>query len=88
MIGPVTAFGVYIIVWWMTLFAVLPLGRRPETEAERAELPPGCDAGAPVRHDMKRKLLTTTWVAAIVWAVILLVIWTGVMPLPEFPGRS
>lgn len=88
MIGPVTALGVYIVVWWLTLFAVMPFGRREETEEERAQLPPGCDPGAPVHPDMKRKLLTTTWVSAIVWAIILVIIWTGVMPVPEFPGRG
>lgn len=85
MIGPVTALGIYIIVWWVTLFAVLPLGRREETAEDRAAMPPGCDAGAPAHPHMKRKLIMTTWMAAIVWAVLMVIIFTGIMPLPDFP---
>ena len=35
-IGPITMFAIYIVVWWVVLFAVLPLG----TSAERHEAPP------------------------------------------------
>ena len=29
-------FAVYFIVWWMTLFAVLPFGLKTQAEAEEA----------------------------------------------------
>ncbi|MCA3700419.1 MAG: DUF1467 family protein, partial [Brevundimonas sp.] len=30
-IGPVTMFAIYIVVWWVVLFAILPLGTSSET---------------------------------------------------------
>jgi predicted secreted protein len=69
LLGPVTLVGIYLIVWWVVLFAVLPIGARSHHEAEM-EVPGGGDPGSPVVHNLKRKAITTTWVAAIVWVVV------------------
>jgi predicted secreted protein len=58
----ITGFAIYFVIWWITLFAVLPLGvRRVENP------PPGHDHGAPERPELLRKVLITTGVAAVVW---------------------
>lgn len=59
----------YFIIWWMVLFAVLPLGVRNHTEAGTTP-EPGHDPGAPVNPNLKRKAITTSWVAAIVTGLI------------------
>ncbi len=59
---------VYILVWWVVLFAILPLWVTP---AEPGEL--GFAAGAPGRPLMLRKLLLTSAVAAVVWFVIYII---------------
>ena len=57
-----TGFMVYLVIWWTVLFAVLPLGVR------RVEKPgPGHDHGSPERPDLKRKIITTSIVAAVLW---------------------
>ncbi len=68
-LGPLTLGAIYLTVWWITLFAVLPLGARSHHEAG-LEVTDGGDPGAPVVHNLKRKAITTTWVAAIVWAAV------------------
>jgi len=57
-----TGLAVYLVIWWIVLFAVLPIG------VERARNPgKGHDPGAPERPDLLRKAIITTLVAAVVW---------------------
>lgn len=60
-----TAFVLYVLIWWTVLFAVLPFGTRPVAEADEAT---GW-RGAPARPLMARKLLATTLVSALLWAL-------------------
>ena len=62
----------YISIWWVVLFAVLPFGVR--SQHEEGEMPEGTDPGAPVAPRMGIKMLWTTVVSAIVWAAALYVI--------------
>ena len=54
----------YVVIWWIVLFAVLPWGVKP---AEEGEL--GHDAGAPAKPHLLAKSLATTVLAALVWLV-------------------
>jgi predicted secreted protein len=57
-----TGVMVYLVIWWIILFAVLPLGVR------RVEKPgPGQDPGAPERPQLVRKAIITSVVAAVLW---------------------
>jgi predicted secreted protein len=64
-----TGIVVYILVWWVTLFAILPLWVTP---SEPGEL--GHAAGAPRRPLLLRKLGLTTVLAAIIWLGIYVVV--------------
>jgi predicted secreted protein len=64
-----TGIVVYILVWWVSLFAVLPLWVTP---TEPGEL--GHAAGAPRRPLMLRKLALTSAVAAVVWLGIYILV--------------
>jgi len=63
-----TSIAIYLTLWWTVLFAVLPLGSK--SFAETGIDPQGGDPGAPVNPNLKRKFITTTWIAAVVTAVI------------------
>jgi len=78
------AVSIYLVVWWVVLFAILPLGVRSHHEAG-VEVPGGGDPASPVNPNLKRKFFTTTWVAAIVMAVILLVLHFNLIPVPDLP---
>lgn len=58
-----TAVALYLLIWWVVLFAILPIGTRPEPEPD----PESGWRGAPVRPRMGRKIIATTLVAALVW---------------------
>ncbi len=60
---------IYLIVWWLVFFAVLPFGVRSQHEEGGLE-GEGKDPGAPVRPMIVRKVLATTVIAAFVWAGI------------------
>jgi len=62
-----TGLAIYFIIWWMVLFAVLPWGVRSQHEG--GTIAPGSDPGAPAVPRLKRKLVVTTIVAAIVFAL-------------------
>jgi predicted secreted protein len=77
-------FAVYLVIWWVVLFAILPLGVRSHHE-EGIEVPGGGEPASPVDPKLKKKFLTTTWVSAIVVALLWAVLHFGLVPLPEFP---
>ena len=61
-----TAVAIYFLIWWIVLFAVLPWGVRAQGE----DSPPGTDPGAPRVPRLMAKLVWTTVVAGVVWAVL------------------
>lgn len=63
-----TSLAVYFIVWWTVLFAVLPWGIRSQLES--GEVVPGSDPGAPALPKLRSKLIWTTVVATITFALI------------------
>ena len=65
----VTGIVVYILVWWVSLFAILPLWVVP---SEPGEL--GHAAGAPRRPLLARKLAVTSAVAAVIWVGIYIIV--------------
>jgi predicted secreted protein len=62
-----TAVAIYFILWWITLFAVLPWGVR--SQAESGEVVPGSDPGAPAIPNLLMKLVWTTLVSAVVFGL-------------------
>ena len=63
------SFAIYLILWWVVLFSILPVGVISHAEAG-TRTPGGGDPGAPVDPKLKRKFITTTWVSAVVFAPI------------------
>jgi predicted secreted protein len=61
-----TAIAIYFLIWWITLFAVLPFGVR--SQHEDGDMPAGTDPGAPVIPRLGRKLILTTIVSALIFA--------------------
>ena len=69
-----TAFFIYLLIWVVMLFTVLPLGVKRHQEGGR-----GYDAGAPAKPDMRKKLIINTLVSAVILGVIQLLIVTGMI---------
>jgi predicted secreted protein len=62
-----TAFAIYFVIWWVVLFLTLPFGVR--SQHEDGERVPGTDPGAPIVTLMGRKLVWTTVISAVVFAL-------------------
>lgn len=62
----VSSLAIFFIIWWTTLFAVLPFGVRNSSESG-SQVGEGHDRGAPVAHGLRWKLLVTTGVALVIF---------------------
>ena len=62
-----TGFAVYFVMWWIVLFVTLPFGVR--SQHEDGESVPGTDPGAPIMALMGRKLIWTTVISALLFAL-------------------
>jgi len=76
--SPVSAIVLLAVIWFVTLFVVLPIGL--ETQGDVGEKIAGTSDGAPSSSfSMKRKLWIITIVALPIWAVICaVIIWGGI----------
>jgi predicted secreted protein len=63
-----SAFAVFFIIWWVTLFAVLPFGLR--TQAEEGEHVPGTEPSAPKGPHVLRAMLRTTVVSVLIFGAL------------------
>ncbi len=74
--GWVTGLAVYVIIWWLVIFMVLPWGVRrigPE------ELGTGEEPGAPERPLMVMKVAITTVISGVIFGFVYLVVVSGVI---------
>ena len=62
--NPIAIAGIYFVVWWLVLFAILPFGTH--TQDDEGDVVLGTARSAPVRPMLIRKAIATTIVAAIV----------------------
>jgi predicted secreted protein len=83
---PFTAVAIYLTIWWTVLFAVLPFGVQSHAEAG-IDKGDGGDPGAPVDPKLKQKAFTTTWISAIIFAILWAVMRFHLVRLPEFPSH-
>ena len=74
-----TYLAIYFLIWWITLFAVLPWGVRNQEEA--GDVSPGTDPGAPAIHKLWGKLVWTTLVSAVVFGALYFAYEGGLIPL-------
>ena len=90
-IGFVFGFAIYGIVWFLTIFMVLPFGVVSQSEA--GEVVPGSEGGAPSQPRIGRKLFITTLISSVLYAGIYYLLTSGALAnadipfLPDFRGQ-
>lgn len=62
------SIGLYFVVWWTLLFAILPV--RIRAQAELGEVTDGTDPGAPDHPALHERAIWTTIVSAIVFGLV------------------
>jgi len=77
-VNPVSAVVIFIVIWWLVLFMVLPFGVR-RTEAPEA----GHDTGAPEKPMLWRKAAATTAITLVLFAIVYVIAESGLISLQE-----
>jgi predicted secreted protein len=80
--GITSAIVLFVIIWFLTLFVVLPL--RLQTQGDLGSIEPGTHAGSPVNPQMKKRFMVTTAVALVLWAILAGSIIGGVFSVRDF----
>ena len=73
-----TSIIVYLLVFWTTLFLVLPWGNRAKDNPEL-----GMAGSAPANPRIKQKFLITFIISTIIWLIISTLIYLGVIDFYE-----
>ena len=73
-----TSIIVYLLVFWTTLFLVLPWGNRAKDNPEV-----GMAGSAPANPRIKQKFLITFIISTIIWLIISTLIYLGVIDFYE-----
>lgn len=63
------AIVIYFTIWWIVLFAVLPWG--VTSQSESGDVVRGSEPGAPVAPRLLAKVLWTTGLSAVVFAIVM-----------------
>jgi predicted secreted protein len=69
MLAPVTIAAIYAIVWFVTLFIVLPFGVR--NQVDTGQIVRGTEPGAPVAPRLWRRILVTSLLSAVLTGLLL-----------------
>jgi len=79
--GITSGIVLYIVIWFMTFFVVLPI--RIETQGDLGRIVPGTQAGSPEHHHLKVKVIITSGIAVVLWGICAWVILSGVVTLRD-----
>lgn len=77
---------VYVIVWWIVLFAVLPWGVNTQEEVD--SVVPGSAPSAPDHPMMLRKVIATTLISLVIFAGIYWLVTMSGATLDNIPVLS
>ena len=80
--SPVSAAVLYAVIWFLTLFCVIPI--RLRTQGDEGRKIRGTHAGSPENPQMGRRALITTGVAFVIWAVAVGIVLSGRVTLADF----
>jgi len=84
--GLVSGIVVFLITWWVVLFAVLPWGVRTlqEDGDPAGEIAEGNAPSAPHRPRLTLKFLVTTGITAVIWLILFVVIESEVLSIRDW----
>ena len=74
---------VYVMIWWIIFFSVLPVGIQSNKEVFREKIE-GADPGAPKNPKIGKKFLITTLITTIIFSVIYYLVNIDLLNLREF----
>lgn len=77
---------VYLLIWWVMIFCILPLRLNNDKEIDDAQKVSEGIAAAPNVPMVKKKMLIVTMISAFIWVVIYLLISADIISFREIAG--
>ena len=74
---------VYVLIWWIVFFSILPVGIKSQNKAFKESLH-GNDPGAPKNPNISKKFLITTLITTILFIGIYYIVTKGYFNLREY----
>jgi len=74
---------VYVLIWWIIFFSVLPVGIQSNKEKFKEKID-GIDPGAPINPKIGKKFLITTLITSIIFIVIYYLVKFNLLNLREY----
>ena len=74
---------VYVMIWWIIFFSVLPIGIQSNKEIFKEKIE-GMDPGAPKNPEIAKKFLITTLITTVIFSVIYYLTKIELLNLREF----
>ena len=74
---------VFVIIWWIIFFSVLPVGIQSNKEKFRERIE-GIDPGAPKNPKIAKKFLITTIFTTLIFVVVYYLVKIDLLSLREF----
>ena len=74
---------VYVMIWWIIFFSVLPMGIQSNKEVFKEKIG-GMDPGAPKNPKIGKKFIITTLMTTIIFIVIYYLVEINLLNLREF----
>ena len=74
---------VYVLIWWIIFFSVLPVGVQSNKEKFKEKIE-GIDPGAPINPKIGKKFLITTLITSIIFIVIYYLVEFNLLNLREY----
>ncbi|UWQ13823.1 DUF1467 family protein [Aliiroseovarius sp. M344] len=69
------AIVLYVVIWFVTMFVVLPIGLR--TQGDEGKVLRGTHAGAPANFRLGRTAIIVTIIGTVIWAIVAGIIVSG-----------
>ncbi|WP_209426506.1 DUF1467 family protein [Pararhodobacter sp. SW119] len=76
-----SGFVLYAVLWFLTLFLVLPL--RLTTQGDAGSVVPGTPSSAPQDAQMRKRLTITTIASFVIWAIVAAIILSGLVGIDD-----
>tara|TARA_B100001248_G_C27300060_1_gene416683 strand:+ start:272 stop:526 length:255 start_codon:yes stop_codon:yes gene_type:complete len=74
---------VYVLIWWIIFFSVLPIGIQSNKEAFKEQIE-GIDPGAPKNPKIVKKFLITTIITTMIFLVIYYLVQIDLLNLRKY----
>lgn len=73
--NPVSAIVVFVMIWWMVLFCVLPMGQPTQYEEQDVL----GTSGARKSVNIRKKILVTTIISVVLWIIACVIIQSDII---------